>query len=149
MKKNQKGITLIALVITIIVLLILAGVSIAMISGQDGILGKARTAADQTNIEKDREQADLAIKTALAQFYEEKYAEKSPDTANGFLHWITLKSNHNYLQPTGSDKYYTVTGWVDNDTLTSEGEVKISVALKHGGETGSVQEDGSIKWGAE
>ena len=42
MKKNgQKGITLIALVITIIVLIILAGISIMMISGQDGILQRA------------------------------------------------------------------------------------------------------------
>ena len=39
--KNQKGITLIALVITIIVLLILAGVSISMISGDDGIATQA------------------------------------------------------------------------------------------------------------
>ena len=36
--KERKGITLIALVITIIVLLILAGVSIAMLTGQNGIL---------------------------------------------------------------------------------------------------------------
>ncbi len=34
LKKERKGITLIALVITIIVLLILAGVSIAMLTGQ-------------------------------------------------------------------------------------------------------------------
>ena len=39
---NNKGITLIALVITIIVLLILAGVSIAMLTGQNGILTQAR-----------------------------------------------------------------------------------------------------------
>ena len=38
---KQKGITLIALVITIIVLLILAGVSIAMLTGDNGILTKA------------------------------------------------------------------------------------------------------------
>ena len=36
--KNNKGITLIALVITIIVLLILAGISIAMLTGENGIL---------------------------------------------------------------------------------------------------------------
>lgn len=40
--RNQKGITLISLVITIIVLLILAGVSIATLSGDNGILGQAR-----------------------------------------------------------------------------------------------------------
>ena len=37
-KENTKGITLIALVITIIILLILAGVSIAMLTGNNGIL---------------------------------------------------------------------------------------------------------------
>ncbi len=47
MKKN-KGITLIALVITIIVLLILAGVSIATLTGQNGILSKATTAEEES-----------------------------------------------------------------------------------------------------
>ena len=41
LKKSSKGITLIALVITIIVLLILAGVSIAMLTGDNGILTQA------------------------------------------------------------------------------------------------------------
>ena len=39
-KNNKKGITLIALVITIIVLLILAGVSISMLTGDNSLLGK-------------------------------------------------------------------------------------------------------------
>ncbi len=47
--KNQKGITLIALVITIIVLLILAGVSIAMLTGENGILTQATDAAVATD----------------------------------------------------------------------------------------------------
>ena len=42
--KNQKGITLIALVITIIVLLILAGITIAMLTGDNGLLTKANDA---------------------------------------------------------------------------------------------------------
>ena len=47
-KKDIKGITLIALVITIIVLLILAGVSIAMLTGQNGILTQANEASNKT-----------------------------------------------------------------------------------------------------
>ena len=47
-KDNQYGITLIALVITIIVLLILAGVSIAMLTGQNGILTQAQKAKTET-----------------------------------------------------------------------------------------------------
>ena len=46
--KTNKGITLIALVITIIVLLILAGVTIAMLTGDNGILTKATEAKQKT-----------------------------------------------------------------------------------------------------
>ena len=46
--RKNKGITLIALVITIIVLLILAGVSIAMLTGQNGILSQAQKAKTET-----------------------------------------------------------------------------------------------------
>ena len=44
MQKEQKGITLVALVVTIIVLIILAGVSISLILGENGIIAKAREA---------------------------------------------------------------------------------------------------------
>ena len=47
---RQKGITLIALVITIIVLLILAGVSIATLTGENGILKQANSAKEKTII---------------------------------------------------------------------------------------------------
>ena len=60
-KKQTKGITLIALVITIIVLLILAGVSIAMLTGQNGILTQAQNASEQTEIASVKEQAQLDI----------------------------------------------------------------------------------------
>lgn len=43
--KNQKGITLIALVVTIVVLLILAGTSIAMLTGDNGIITNAQKAS--------------------------------------------------------------------------------------------------------
>ena len=39
---ENKGITLIALVVTIIVLLILAGISVSMLTGQNGILNRAK-----------------------------------------------------------------------------------------------------------
>ena len=51
--KESKGITLIALVITIIVLLILAGVTIATLTGNNGILGKANDAKTQTEQAKE------------------------------------------------------------------------------------------------
>ena len=61
LKNSSKGITLIALVITIIVLLILAAVSIATLTGENGILTKANDAKDQTNEANVVEQAKTDI----------------------------------------------------------------------------------------
>ena len=59
--KERNGITLIALVITIIVLLILAGVVIATLTGDNGILGKAKTAKTTNDEEKAKEQIKIAV----------------------------------------------------------------------------------------
>ena len=58
---NRKGITLIALVLTIIILLLLAGISISMIAGQDGILTKATTAKKEMNKSELEEKIGLAV----------------------------------------------------------------------------------------
>lgn len=57
---NNRGITLIALVITIIVLLILAGVTLATLTGENGILTKASEASRETEIANEQEQVSLA-----------------------------------------------------------------------------------------
>ena len=49
MRRNEKGITLVALVITIIVLLILATVSILALTGDNGLFSKARESRNATN----------------------------------------------------------------------------------------------------
>ena len=64
--KNEIGITLIALVITIIVLLILAGVSIAMLTGENGVLTKATEAKDQTEIAQEKEEISMAYAASKA-----------------------------------------------------------------------------------
>ena len=79
LKIKQKGITLIALVITIIVLLILAGVSIAMLTGENGILTKAKEAKRKTEEAAADEQADL---------------DRIED-------YITEKTNGNYVKEKG------------------------------------------------
>ena len=48
--KSTKGITLIALVVTIIILLILAGISIAMLTGNNGVLTQGQRAKEETRI---------------------------------------------------------------------------------------------------
>lgn len=109
MKKN-KGITLIALVITIIVLLILAGISIATLTGENGVLTKANTAKEQTEIADTIERARVDIlgvqaeneseditKAQLVEILEKYFkevptAEKLPED----LTTLTLKTKTEY-----------------------------------------------------
>ena len=63
---KEKGITLIALVITIIVLLILAGVTIATLTGDNGILTKATEAKEKTEEGEEDEKVKIAVTGALA-----------------------------------------------------------------------------------
>ena len=71
LKRNVKGITLIALVISIIVLLILAGVSIAMLTGENGILTQAQKAKEKTEkASEDEQNAILRYEYELAKLQE-------------------------------------------------------------------------------
>ena len=58
--KKYEGITLIALVITIIVLLILAGITIATLTGENGLLQRAEEAAQKTKEGAAKEEITLA-----------------------------------------------------------------------------------------
>lgn len=83
MKKTKEnlGITLIALVITIIVLLILAGVSIAMLTGNNGILNQAKLAKENTIVAKEDESNKLST-------YETQISDYS-----GVIDWESAKKN--------------------------------------------------------
>ena len=59
MQRNTKGITLIALVVTVIVLIILAGVSISLVLGENGIVNKAKKAKENTELAKVEEETRL------------------------------------------------------------------------------------------
>ena len=74
MKKGQNGITLVALVITIIVLLILAGVSIAMLTGDNGILTKATKAKEVTPFSDAQSGVAVDVANYLSEYYDLKYA---------------------------------------------------------------------------
>ena len=63
-EQKNKGITLIALVITIIVLLILAGVTIATLTGDNGILTRATEAKEKTVMAQEKEQVEIAYESA-------------------------------------------------------------------------------------
>lgn len=67
LRVRNRGITLIALVITIIILLILAAVTIAALSGENGILSNASKAKQETEVASEKEQISLAYLGAIAE----------------------------------------------------------------------------------
>ena len=79
--RKQEGITLIALVITIIVLLILAGVTIAMLTGENGLLNRATSTKEASDMGTARELISLHVNNQISAYYEKKYVqEKATDS---------------------------------------------------------------------
>ncbi len=58
--KNNKGITLMALALTIIVLLILSGITIAALTGDNGLIGKSGEAKNATERANEKEELEVA-----------------------------------------------------------------------------------------
>ena len=84
MFKKQNGITLVALVITIIVLLILAGVSISLVVGEGGILGKATNAVDENEKATAEQEIKLSIADAQMAYYTAWTSNQSVSKASYF-----------------------------------------------------------------
>lgn len=59
MRKKEKGITLVALIITVIIMLILAGIAVNFAIGENGVLQKAKYAQENYEGAQNKEQSDL------------------------------------------------------------------------------------------
>lgn len=70
--RKTKGITLIALVITIVILLILSGITIVSLTGENGLLKRAQVAKDTTNKNQAAETMNLKITNIQISSYAEK-----------------------------------------------------------------------------
>ena len=79
--QNNSGFTLIALVITIIVLLILAGVSISMLTGTNGILTQAQNAKQVTEESAEKEKRQLSQIEASTNLENYDYTDAEENTA--------------------------------------------------------------------
>ena len=76
MKGNTRGITLISLVITIIILLILAAVSIGALTGDNGLIARAQEARDKTVQSSSDELTQLAALEAVTHLEDYDYTDK-------------------------------------------------------------------------
>ena len=64
-KQSTNGITLIALVVTVVVLLILAGISIGALNGENGIIGQAKGGKDSAEISEEKEIINISSVQAM------------------------------------------------------------------------------------
>ena len=123
--RNQKGITLIALLITIIVLLILAEVSIAMLTG-------ATNASADTKVAEAKEIAGLDVSDLVSEYYEKKYVNGTATEANAGEY---VKTN---LTSSDETKY---THTANSATITIVPKDRSGATV-----TGTIQDDGTIDW---
>ena len=105
MKEENKGITLIALVITIIVLLILAGITIRLLTGNEGILKKTEESVIETNHATIKEQ--IVMKSH--EYYIQKHTSKQEkNSMKSTIVDFLLAKNVIEIPEDNNDTYYRV-----------------------------------------
>ena len=119
MKKN-KGITLIALVVTIIVLLILAGISINMLTGQNGILKRATEAKKNTEDSSDLEYLRVEATSELIDYYQGNDSKNEDE----YILEKWSKSSNSKISVNKTDKTVTYNGktYAMSDIIGNESE---------------------------
>ena len=122
--KSKKGITLVALVVTIVVLLILAGVSINAVLGDNGIIKKANQAA---NVTKEAE-----IKEAINRTILEFYLTNDYETLEDFL---KAKAEDGSIDSVTKNADGTLTVKKGEYSVTVENKTNSSGGSSSGGET--------------
>lgn len=127
MKKivNEKGITLVALVITIIILLILAGIGIATLTGDNGLFARAKQAKEKTVEDQLREEIVMAIQDIQAEELPKGNNVTLGTLVNGRqleskLKGITAELEGNEINGEYKDYEYTIDS---NLNVTINGEV--------------------------
>ncbi len=138
--KNNKGITLIALVITIIVLLILAGVAIAMLSGENGLLTRASDSKIVNEIGALKDQVNLTASEGITDYYESEYVKKD-DTLTSVQVAVANRITSRVVTANASNADFTVT-CADN-TVLIKSKTKDRTYLQS---SGDIQKNGTIIW---
>ena len=140
--QENKGITLIALVVTIVVLIILATVSINAVLGQNGIIKKAKQAKEMysNSIAKDNEKMDRLL-NEMAQYNEGSSSDDGkvtlPDGWNGDK-VNPVKSEDNVVVPV--PKGYTAS------TVTGEKSVSSGFVIKEGNDGSKTEGINEFVW---
>ena len=161
MFKNQKGITLIALVITIIVLLILAGITIALITNNDSAPNRAAQAKIEQDVGAAKDSITMNAANLMTKYYEDLYVTSTHSktatddvakyaTAGAFIGHadnassLIGKVNSNITARKGT-KSSPATGET-NQTVELESK-DLDTSSKSYKIVGTIMTDGTISWG--
>ena len=145
--KTQKAITLIALIVTIIVLLILAGVSIATLTGENGVLTRASDAKIETvvaavkenlhleQIEKTMDEEELTAETLLAEGKVKRTVQKAEDE-NYYMYYALKEDAVEGMQGLGKGNVASL-----RDVFLIDDDLNVKYIAKNGKEYGDNIED--------
>ena len=141
-KLKEKGITLIALVVTIIILLILAGVTLNMALSGDGLFSKAKLAVEKNVEESERETLNLSIiNYNMSNDKKDKLGEELKSNSTENPDWTVIKlknenkqygTNYNYIKEGteiegyGKTKYNWVINYENGEIIQLGDHLKVS-----------------------
>ena len=131
MQREEKGITLIALIVTIVVLAILAGVSISVLVGDQGIIRKTQSTSEDAEKESVREQALIDISSWV---YDEVTSKR-----DGIVNTPEQVKQILESENSGKKKYYK--GFTDEGVETPNGYIVPYEELYNGGNS-----EGELTW---
>lgn len=130
MERKENGITLIALVVTIIVMLLLAGVTIAMLTGNSGGISQAVNAKESTEIETEKEQIRIALQGKMpeklqygTEITEEAFREELANVVGVNKNEVSDIGNEFEVKFIESGKYYHVdkeAGTIESETVEKD-----------------------------
>ena len=140
-KEKENGITLIALIVTIIILLILAGVTIATLTGENGIITRANEAKTKTEEAARKEQEDLDNLALQMDMQEKGEIANTPELKENMIpvkwdgeSWAKADKNNSnkdwYDYSTGSKKWANVVTVKESGTKTREEYKNAQVGTK-------------------
>jgi len=132
-QKNQRGITLIALVITIIVLLILTGVTINMVLGNDGIIAQAQQAKQAQETAEEDENTKIAEGEIAIHFTRKKQEGENENILfnNGYLTNVATVSYEGIELKTVDEILADLPEGYSIENLTSAENIKTGSIIKN------------------
>ena len=139
LKKQVKGITLIALVVTIIVLLILAGIALNLTIGQNGIFSRAQTAANTwRNAETNEQLAMGELEDWMDGYINGNGGSQGGGTGDGdYNTGTTVEEAKNQNKPFENDTTIT-------DSCTPANSIRVPAGFKIAQDSATTVEDGIV-----